>query len=446
MKKYIILLTIFVIIMSGVMITVKMLDKHYGIESNSGTSTTVTHSGENGSTAVGSVHGEETVHQMVSDQENVDNPEGNYVNQYEIVINGKLDNEDWKKRQSVGLNNETIAATMKANEGLYSYDNMGADKQQLYAEILIVLQNHAVDIPLCSNNPQDIEAVTAYVLLDHPEIFYMDGYTYEKYMFAGNIQKIDYTPNYTMTAEEIAQAEEQIAQYVDNCIKDVPQNATEYEKVKYVYEYVILNTEYQLEAPENQNICSVFIYRQSVCLGYAKAVQYLLQKLDVNTTVITGTVFSGEGHAWNMVKIGGQYYYVDATWGDASYQSDVGDKQSLSTINYDYLCVTTMDISQTHIFTHPITLPSCISQVENYYVKEGLYLVSLDSMTLEHIFDEAYENKQECISIRCANQGVYNDVQSQLLDNQQIFQYLSSDTTTLAYTCNDKLFTYTFML
>ncbi len=445
MKKYIILLSAFVIAISGIFIFMKVMDRHYGIENQSGAISSATSSGVTNSSTPGSIHGEGTVHQLNSD-DNIDNPEGNYVNQTELVFTGKLSDEDWKKRQSVGMSNEKIVATMSENEGLYSYDNMDADKRQLYAEILIVLQNQATDIPLCSNHPQDIEDVTAYVLLDHPEIFYMDGYTYEKYMFAGNIQKIDYTPNYTMTGEEIAQAETLIAQYVETCLKDVPQNATDYEKVKYIYEYVILNTEYLLDAPENQNICSVFIYRQSVCLGYAKAVQYLLQQLDVNTAVVTGTVLSGEGHAWNMVKIGEQYYYVDATWGDASYLSDVGETQSLSTINYDYLCITTMDISHTHIINHPIVLPSCISQIENYYVKEGLYIVNLDSLTLEHIFDEAYANKQDCVSIRCANLSVFNDVQTQLLNNQQIFQYLSSDTATLAYTRNEKLYTYTFML
>lgn len=446
MKKYIILLSIFVILISGIMISTKLLDKHFGIEDgNSYVSSGSSVTDKESTVAVGSVPGEEKVHELSGDKDSVDNPEGNYVNQYEVIISGKFGDEDWKLRQDAGLTNEAIVSAMEDCTGLYAYENIGSNRQQLYAEILLVMQKQVSDIPLCSNNPIDIETVTACVLLDHPEIFYVDGYSYEKYMFAGNIQKIDYTPNYTMTGEEIAQAEALIKQYAETCFKGLPQNATEYDKVKYIYEYIILNTEYNLEAPENQNICSVFLYRESVCLGYAKALQYLLQQLDVNTAVVTGTVMTGEGHAWNLVQINGQYYYVDATWGDASYQSDMGG-DALSTINYDYLCITTQDIGQTHIINHPINVPVCTSRIDNYYVKEGLYITGLDSATLEHIFHNAYANNQDCISIRCSDQLVFQNVQANLLDNQQIFQYLSSDTTTLAYTGNDKLYTYTFML
>lgn len=444
MKKYIILLSAFVIIFVGLLITVKVLEGNSPSASNP--SVSAGSDSTQSSSSFGSMNGESSVTELGGESVATANPEGDSVNQYTIVMNAKLEESDWSLRQSAGLTNEAIAATMEQCEGLYAYDNIGLGLQQLYAEILLIMQGHHTRIPLCSTDAVQIETASACVLLDHPEIFYVDGYSYEKYMFAGMVEKIMFTANYTMTTEEVEQSKGLIQEYVDACMQGLPQGATDYDKVKYVYEFIILNTEYNLNAPENQNICSVFLYRESVCLGYAKAIQYLLQQMGVECCVVTGSVITGEGHAWNLVRINGQYYYVDATWGDASYLSDTGTASALSNINYDYLCITTQDLLKTHIIDNPVKVPSCIMTIDNYYVKEGLYLNNLDSLKIESIFDAAYDNNMDCISIRCANETVFQEVQSNLLDNQQIFSYLRPQTETLAYVYNEDLYTYTFML
>lgn len=444
MKKYIILISAFAVFFIGVLIAMHVLDEKYGVATSSGQITSG--SASTGDSALGSIQGMGKDQQLGEGGNGTDNPEGNYVNQTEIKMDGKLTSEDWSVRQAAGLTNEGIATAMAQCKGLYGYDNIGADKQQLYVEIMLALKNRHNGVPLCSINEKDVELAASCVLLDHPDIFYVDGYSYERYMFAGTVEKIVYSANYIMSEEEIAAAWDTINQYVDACMKGLPAGAGEYEKVRYVYDFIILNTEYNVEAPNNQNICSVFINRESVCLGYAKAVQYLLQEMGVACTVITGEVTSGEGHAWNLVKLNGQYYYVDATWGDASYLSDSGTADALSSINYDYLCITTQDLQKTHIIDHPISVPTCMGTFDNYYVREGLYINGLDTMTLAGIFERAYTSGTSCISIRCANQVVFDSVQTELIDNQQIFQYLRSGTETIAYTSNENMYTYTFML
>ena len=64
-----------------------------------------------------------------------------------------------------------------------------------------------------------------------------------------------------------------------------------------------------------------------------------------------------------------EYYYLDATWGDASYfvqkEEDRGPEE-VPSINYDYLCVTTEEIMRTHSLSDFVPLPVCDSMENNY--------------------------------------------------------------------------------
>ena len=54
---------------------------------------------------------------------------------------------------------------------------------------------------------------------------------------------------------------------------------------------------------------------KTVCSGYAMAYEALCDYLDLECYVIVGEQ-GGEGHAWNMVKIDGEKYYVDCSFAD----------------------------------------------------------------------------------------------------------------------------------
>jgi len=57
----------------------------------------------------------------------------------------------------------------------------------------------------------------------------------------------------------------------------------------------------------------------AVCDGYARAAQLLMSMCGIESLYVVGTANNGVGHAWNMVKLNGQWYQLDVTWDDGSY-------------------------------------------------------------------------------------------------------------------------------
>lgn len=107
-------------------------------------------------------------------------------------------------------------------------------------------------------------------------------------------------------------------------------DTTNYEKVKTIYDYVCQNVQYADDISNDivYTSYSALFDGKAVCQGYAQLIYKMLREVDVSVRLIPGYA-GGELHGWNIVKLGGYYYNIDATWDALNYQRGYAYKNFL---------------------------------------------------------------------------------------------------------------------
>ena len=148
------------------------------------------------------------------------------------------------------------------------------------------------------------------MIIDHPDLLNFAGP--KRYHKNGsNLEvSIDYSTNNAIQEQiGILKIEKIIYR-----IKKQTKNMTDYEKIKYVYEWMGDNNEYDqlfTEFAKNQSPYNVFLRKNAVCAGFAKSSQLIFQNIGIESMGIVGNTTGP--HMWNIVKYKGKYYYFDST-------------------------------------------------------------------------------------------------------------------------------------
>ncbi|MBE5846530.1 MAG: hypothetical protein E7300_02500 [Lachnospiraceae bacterium] len=330
----------------------------------------------------------------------------------------------------------------------YAYSTLDQTHKTVYDEVYACITSHTETTEVSTIDSDVLDTAFEAVLMDHPEIFYTSGYSHEKRKEGNGEWRQFISPVYDYAQEVALDRMERIERKIDGILADAPKEGDDYDTIRYFYEYVITHTDYVSDCPDNQNICSVFLDGQSVCSGYARALQYLLQRSGIEASEVSGNA-AGETHAWVLVKSDGDYYYVDPTWGDDSYAGAAniaGFDGTIPEISYSYLLVSTEEISKTHSFRSPVKLPDCTATKDNYYVRENAFFASPDEEKLRALFAKGYSEGRSCVELKCADLATYNYFKEKLLTDQAVFDYLAPDRKNVTYGENPKLFTLTFWL
>lgn len=267
-----------------------------------------------------------------------------------------------------------------------------------------------------------LKNIFAAVYNDHPELFWVETAYSCKYIRSGQCVEIDLAFN--RTAQDLGSAKDAFNEQANSIVAGAQGLSDNYAKEKYVHDQLLEKISYSARAEMNQSAYSALVNGQTVCAGYSRAFQYILQQLGIPCYYCTG--YAGESHAWNIVLLSDGYYNVDTTWDD----SDGG--------KYDYFNKTDEDYSSNHLRQElSVYLPPCNGQIyrnleqseESGEASENLRSLADTGVSEDRLFtdiDKYYED--------CYNQVVQNGIGEYAFYNavadigmaQQLMQYYSN--------------------
>ena len=244
------------------------------------------------------------------------------------------------------------------------YELLNSNEKKIYKQMYanaVKLKDYFV--PVVNIKTDELSNVVYALYYDHPELFYLDtSYSY-KYTQDGVCAQI--ILNYNETSKYIDVAKINFDNVVNEIVAGANQYKSNYEKEKYVHDYLVRNVNYKLNSKLNQSAYSALVYRESVCSGYAKSFQYIMTKLEIPTYYVTGT--SSEGpHAWNLVSLSDGFYNVDVTFDD-------------TTMSHKYFNLENNKFDENHVRTDPsLKLPKAVGSKFLGYRKVKGYSSGLD--------------------------------------------------------------------
>lgn len=327
---------------------------------------------------------------------------------------GKAAEETVNAVAEQGADFPELTVTVEEVEGDFYYQQLGKEEQTVYRELLQGVQGMEECVLLHAGRDDRPAKVYEYLLYDRPELFWCDGSSrmtvYDSYT--------EFYPGYTCTEEIREQRQTEIDSAAEACVGGADAGASEYDRIKYVFEYIVNTVDYDENAPDNQNIYSALVGKSSVCAGYSRAAQYLLGKLGIETIYVVGSVEDQGAHAWNIVSCDGKYYQMDVTFADpVFYSAESGEKLPENVINYDFLCCTDKEIAADHVQSTEVSYPVCDQDDLNYYRINGMYYDSFDPQILLSAMNSSIYAGEEMFVCKFSGDDVYAQARDSMIDD-----------------------------
>ena len=271
-------------------------------------------------------------------------------------------------------------STAKLPSQSYYYSKLDTTQQDAYN----ALKKEINDMPkfILLPDGMDIDSVNMVIETFRADNSFSAFIAVDKMSFVDSYFIDGLKVTYTMSKDEYEKIENTLNSKIESIVSSVPEGLDDFEKEVYLHDYLIENTDYEINnKPLSNTVCGALIDKKSACVGYAQAMKMLLNAVGIDCITVCGEADDGtrqENHMYNQVKIEGEWYNLDPTWDDA-----VGE---YPTLTHKFFNLTDKDLSKTH--KAYIDVNECNAVSNNYFVKKGLLFDSYNEECKDKIFKE----------------------------------------------------------
>lgn len=255
----------------------------------------------------------------------------------------------------------------------YYYERMDKHSQAVYYALYAGLRDIRPSIEVPEMDIRSLGDLYFLIRMDHPEIFYTVTFRYRKRAQGSTILV---EPVYLFDPKKIRTHMTALASRADKLARPYMEKRDD-EKLRYIHDFICGNVRYdKLKKEYSHEIIGPLSQGVGVCEGIAKSFKLLCDRLHIWCIVALSDNNPEKGiryrHTWNVVRLNGQYYHVDAT-----FDNSLGTPDS---IRYDYYCLSDRAFFRDHEpVIHPV--PACSDSGRFYYRETKLSFTKTEEVS-----------------------------------------------------------------
>ncbi len=242
----------------------------------------------------------------------------------------------------------------------YYYSQMSKQQQRIYQVMKSGLESLSQSIDVQRIDGAELSDIFYKLRLDCPEIFYASTF---QYSFYNDSALVKIKPVYLFEKNKIKEHQLAMRARVEKLTR-VVKDKSDWEKEQYIHDFICENVKYdKLKKQYSHEILGPLGQGVGVCEGIAKAVKILCDQLSIPCIVAISENNPEKNikyrHAWNVIRINGSWYHLDAT-----FDNTLGKKE----VRYDYFNLGDKSIFRDH---EPVIykVPAC-DECDHFYYKE----------------------------------------------------------------------------